>query len=111
MPFLLEFESYTREQLRDIFMLFVNKHYKYAEGFKESVTDYFNTLAEDYMRSEEFANARFVRNLYERCCSKAALRTSMAGGCEILLTKEDFAAAITDKEFSERLMMKNKLGF
>ncbi len=111
MPFLIEFESYTREQLFKIFMLFVKKHYKYADGFEEAVSSYFNTLSDDYMKSQEFANARFVRNLYERTCSKSALRASMAGGNEILLTKEDFAAAISDKEFSERLMMKNKLGF
>ena len=111
MPFLIEFESYTREQLFKIFMLFVNKHYKYAEGFEEAVSAYFDTLSDDYMKSQEFANARFVRNLYERTCSKSALRTSMAGGNEILLTKEDFEAAISDKEFSEKLMMKNKLGF
>ena len=63
------------------------------------------------MQSAEFANARFVRNLYERCWSKAAMRTSMSGSSRITLRKEDFLAASGEKEFSEKLAIKSKIGF
>ena len=111
MPFLLEFESYDRQQLYEIFMSFVKKHFKYDEDFANAVSEYFDSLSTDYMKSAEFANARFVRNLYERCWSKAAMRTSMSGIKDISLKKEDFLAASGEKEFSEKLAMKSKIGF
>lgn len=111
MPFKIEFKSYTSEELYEIFMLMVRKHFTYTEDFDAEVKNYFATLSEDYMKSKEFANARFVRNLYERTWSKAALRTSFTDNKEIVLTKEDFLAASGEKEFNEKLMMKRKLGF
>ena len=111
MPFLLEFESYDKAQLYEIFMSFVSKHFKYDEDFAKAVSEYFDSLSTDYMKSSEFANARFVRNLYERCWSKAAMRTAMSGKKDISLKKEDFIAASGEKEFSEKLAMKSKIGF
>lgn len=111
MPFKIEFKSYTSDELYEIFMLMVRKHFTYTEDFDAEVKNYFATLSEDYMKSKEFANARFVRNLYERTWSKAALRTSFTDDKEIVLTKEDFLAASGEKEFNEKLMMKRKLGF
>lgn len=111
MPFKIEFKSYTKEQLFDIFMLMVRKAFKFTEEFEAQVKNYFSTISDDYINSKEFANARFVRNLYERTWSKAALRTSFTDAKEITLTKEDFVAASGEKEFNEKLMMKRKLGF
>lgn len=111
MPFKIEFKSYTSDELYEIFMLMVRKHFTYTEDFDAEVKNYFATLSEDYMKSKEFANARFVRNLYERTWSKAALRTSFTDDKVIVLTKEDFLAASGEKEFNEKLMMKRKLGF
>ena len=111
MPFLLEFESYDRKQLYDIFMSFVSKHFKYDDDFAQAASDYFDSLSKEYMQSAEFANARFVRNLYERCWSKAAMRTSMSGINCIILKKEDFLAASGEKEFSEKLAIKSRIGF
>lgn len=111
MPFKIEFNSYTSEQLYEIFMLMVRKHFTYTDEFDSEAKNYFMTLSEDYMKSKEFANARFVRNLYERTWSKAALRTSFTNDKTIVLTREDFLAASGEKEFNEKLMMKRKLGF
>ena len=111
MPFLLEFESYGRKQLFDIFMSFVEKHFKYDSDFTNAASEYFDSLSKDYMQSAEFANARFVRNLYERCWSKAAMRSSMSGYKDITLKKEDFIAASSEKEFSEKLAIKSRIGF
>ncbi|MBR5180008.1 MAG: AAA family ATPase [Lachnospiraceae bacterium] len=111
MPYLLEFESYDKQQLFEIFMSFVKKHFKYDEEFSGAASEYFDSLSTEYMKSAEFANARFVRNLYERCWSKAAMRTSMSGIKDITLKKEDFLAASGEKEFSEKLAMKSRIGF
>ena len=111
MPYLLEFESYNKQQLFEIFMSFVKKHFKYDEDFSNAASEYFDSLSTEYMKSAEFANARFVRNLYERCWSKAAMRTSMSGIKDITLKKEDFLAASGEKEFSEKLAMKSRIGF
>lgn len=111
MPYVIEFKSYTNAQLFEIFMLMVKKHFAYTEEFAETAKAYFDSISDDYRNSVEFANARFVRNLYERTWSKAALRVSLAGSDEITLTKEDFETASAEKEFTEKLMVKRKLGF
>ena len=111
MPFKIEFNSYDRDQLFEIYMLMVRKHFQYQPEFETAVKDYFAALSDSYIESREFSNARFVRNLYERTWSKASLRTSMAGRKSVILTAEDFKAASSEKEFSEKLMLKKKLGF
>ena len=111
MPLLIDFPNYTKEQLFEIFMLMVRKHFEYTPELEAEAKRFFDGLSDGYMESREFANARFVRNLYERTWSKAALRASLAGKTEFSITKEDFIAASGDKEFSEKLETKHKLGF
>lgn len=111
MPFMLEFKSYTREQLVTIFMAMVKKHFPYDASLEPAVKDYFGNLNQDYLDSKEFANARFVRNLYERTWSKAAVRRQLSGEKEIVLKGEDFFTASSEKEFSEKLMTHNSIGF
>ena len=111
MPYVIHFPNYSRQQLFEIFMLMVRKHFNYAPELESEVKDYFDNLSDEYLGSKEFANARFVRNLYERTWSKAALKASLSGTTNIILTREDFIAASGEKEFSEKLVMKAKLGF
>lgn len=111
-PYVLEFNSYTREQLTQIFMKLVKKSFTYEDGFEEDVKAYFNKLSDSYMMSKEFANARFVRNLFERTWAKAAYRLAgMGEESNIMLLRSDFENASQEKEFSEKLMMEKKLGF
>ena len=111
MPYLLEFKSYTKQQLFEIFMQMVKKHFDYEPALEEKAKDYFLSLTDGYVGSKEFANARFSRNLYERTWSKGALRCSLAGKTDILLTAEDFVAASSEKEFSEKIDTVKHLGF
>ena len=111
MPYILNFPNYTREQLYRIFMLMVRKHFEYDPELDTSAKKYFFDLSSGYLESREFANARFVRNLYERTWSKAALRASLSGRKDMILTKEDFIAATQEKEFSEKIEQKNTIGF
>ena len=111
MPYILDFPNYTRQQLFEIFMLMVRKHFKYDEQLEQHAHEYFLAIADSYLASKEFANARFVRNLYERTWLKAALRCTMAGHTDIVLTKQDFICASEEKEFNEKLETKKTLGF
>ena len=92
-------------------MLMVRKHFSYTPEFEEAAKNFFFDLPDEYLNSREFANARFVRNLYERTWSKGSLRASLAGLNTIQLLREDFIAASEEKEFSERLERKAKVGF
>lgn len=111
MPYILDFPNYTRQQLFEIFMLMVKKHFDFEPQLEQHAHEYFLALADSYLSSKEFANARFVRNLYERTWSKAALRCTMAGHTNIVLTKQDFICASEEKEFSEKIETKKTLGF
>lgn len=111
MPYVIHFPNYTKQQLFEIFMLMVRKHFSYTPEFEAAAKDFFFGLPEEYLQSREFANARFVRNLYERTWSKGSLRASLDGLNTIQLTREDFIAASSEKEFTERLERKAKVGF
>lgn len=111
MPYVISFPNYSREQLHAIFMSMVSKHFDYTPELEAEAKAYFANLSDAFLQSREFSNARFVRNLYERTWSKGALRASMAGLAQIALTKEDFLAASSEKEFREKLKQTIKVGF
>ena len=111
MPYMISFPNYTRKQLYEIFMLMVRKHFEYDPELVTEARAYFDSLSDEYLNSREFANARFVRNLYERTWSKAALRASMEGLGTISLTRQDFLAASGEKEFGEKLDKEKRIGF
>ena len=111
MPYAITFENYTRQQLFEIFMMMVRKHFDYTPELESEAREYFDSLSNELLSSREFANARFVRNLYERTWSKAALRASLAGLNRISLCRDDFIAARSEKEFSEKLEQKKRIGF
>ncbi|MBP5155662.1 MAG: AAA family ATPase [Clostridia bacterium] len=111
-PYAISFPNYTKTQLYEIFMLMVRKHFDYTDEFEQVAKDYFESLSDEYIASKEFANARFVRNLYERTWSKGALRAALNGSERFALTKKDLLAASAEKEFSEKLTKeKAKIGF
>ena len=106
MPYLIEFPNYTREQLYDIFASKIG-NIKVSDDLLPAVKKYFLALPDSLMKSKEFSNARFARNLFERTWSKAALRCQLAKSEEIMLCKDDFDKAASDKSFS--FMAKNKM--
>jgi hypothetical protein len=111
MPYIIDFPNYTKEQLFEIYMLMVRKHFEYTDELKEEAYNYFMSISDSTLSSKEFANARFVRNLYERTWSKGALRAQLAGRGKVVLDRDDFIAASSEKEFSEKLTIKTRLGF
>ncbi len=103
MPYVIEFPNYTREQLYEIFMLMVNKNFRYREGFTDAVKEYFNSLSDEVLSSKEFSNARFVRNLFERTWGKAVLRSQLNKEDASELIKEDFLLASSEKDFKKNM--------
>ena len=111
MPYTIEFPNFTRQQLYDIFLSMCRDNLAYTEDMLAEARQYFLNLEEEFVTSKKFSNARFVRNLYERVCAKAAMRTQLAGEKQVKLTKEDFLRAIADKDFVFNRKKINKIGF
>ncbi len=112
MPYIIEFENYTREELFEIYMRMARENFAFESEFEDAVHAYFNAFPEEALSDKSFANARFVRNLFERTWSKAASRLS-DGDETVTLWAEDFAAATAEREF-DRVMEKERrrpLGF
>lgn len=111
MPYVIEFPNFTREQLYDIFASMLGGQFEYDEDMLPAVKEYFMSLPDHVINSEEFSNARFVRNLFERTWAKASMRCQLKKIGNITLTKDDFNRSITDKEFSFGVEKKSKIGF
>ncbi len=113
MPYEIVFPNYSREQLYEIFMNMVQGSVAYDDALSEAVKSYFDSLTDETITSKTFSNARFVRNLFERTCAKAGVRTRLNNLKSTLLTKEDFNLAVSDRGFDKLLekKKKNRIGF
>lgn len=101
MPYVIDFENYSREQLCEIFMKRAEEEFEVAEDLEKCVGEYFSSLSDDYLNSKGFGNARFVRNLYERTQKNTLNRCLKNGIDKISILGEDFIRATYDKEFSD----------
>ncbi len=113
MPYVVRFENYKREELAQIFFGFAEKKFKISEETKEHIRQYFEELPDNIYYAPNFANARFVRNIYERTLSKAALRLRLekTGKDEILSSDFDKATADIASTMTESMVYgKNKSG-
>lgn len=99
MPYTIDFDNYSQQKLFEIFMSMTKRKFEYADDFEQTVKAYFDSIPDSYIRAKEFANARFVRNLFERTWSKAALRAAFTNSNEISLIAEDFRSATQEKDF------------
>lgn len=112
MPYEIHFPNYTRDELAAIFMVMAKKNFSVEDGLEEKVKEYFNSLPADFVESNEFSNARFVRNLYERTWSKSASRSRFENSESVGIKIEDFVAATAESEFSDfNTQKKATLGF
>ena len=93
MPYEINFPNYTREQLSEIFFAQARKDFLFGEEFIDLVREYFRTLPNNIYLSPTFANARFVRNLFERTWSKAVMRAQLEKAELTTLLPSDFEKA------------------
>ena len=111
MPYVIEFPNFTREQLYNIFVSML-EGCKYNEDLLEKAKEYFFALSDELIKSKEFSNARFVRNLYERMWAKALRRCQLEKTEEVVLSAQDFEQASTEKGFKAMMEKKTaRLGF
>jgi len=111
-PYVIEFPNFTREQLYEIFVSMVQPRFRYDDKLFDAAKKYFESLTDDVITSKEFSNARFVRNLFERTWAKAAMRCQLAGRSNVVLTKDDFDCAASDREFAlNGFTKKTRMGF
>lgn len=111
MPYVIEFPNFNREELGLIFKTMIKAPYVAEEGLLEKANEYFNSLPDHFVDSKQFSNARFVRNLFERTLAKCAIRQRNLKSDKIVITKEDFELASTDKEFKQFEKKTRKIGF
>ncbi|MBD5132849.1 MAG: AAA family ATPase [Clostridiales bacterium] len=110
MPYTIEFPNFTRDQLYDIFVSML-KSVKYSADLLPAAKEYFDKLPSALIDAKDFANARFVRNLFERTFAKAAMRCQLQKLNGITLTKDDFERSSLDREFSEVNKKRSRIGF
>ena len=111
MPHTIEFPNFTRDELYNIFVAQMKGKFKCDKGMLEAVRKFFTELPDSVLQSKDFANARYVRNLYERTWAKAAMRCQLSGKTDVVLTREDFELASSDKEFATPIPKKTRIGF
>jgi AAA+ superfamily predicted ATPase len=111
MPYTLEFPNFTRQELFEIFKSMVQSKFKYEEELMDTAQKYFENLSDNLLSAKEFSNARFVRNLFERTWAKAAMRCQLNNSADVILTKDDFERASSDKEFAYTVPKKPLIGF
>ncbi|MCR5688084.1 MAG: AAA family ATPase [Lachnospiraceae bacterium] len=116
-PYEVKFRNFTRDELAEIYMKMVEGSYEYSGDLEEAVKNYFAAFKDEVLEEESFSNARFVRNLFERSVSKAALRIQAQTGERIRgdmirIMAKDFETAIETEEFKSLLEKKHiTLGF
>ena len=99
MPYKIVFKPYTPEQLYEIFMRMVGEDFEHTKKFEKAAKEYFRAIPKEVTGSRSFANARFARNLYERCQRKMLTRC-MNSNKKIILDECDFTSAASEDEFT-----------
>ena len=96
-PYVIEFPNYSRQELARIFMVMLKESsFQAGEGLEKEVEDYFTGLDSSVIEAENFSNARFVRNIFEKTWSKTVMRAQIEGSPEAEVTAEDFQAAVSE---------------
>ena len=111
MPYTITFPSYGREDLCEIFMRMAKRSFACDPELETAVKAYFAALPDEVLNSKEFANARFVRNLFERTWGKASLRRQLEPDATFSLRACDFTQAAADHEFQELQKSPKRIGF
>ncbi len=92
-PYTIRFNNYSKETLANIFISMASKKFNYEKEFVDTVKKYFEELPNNIYYSPSFANARYVRNLFERTISKAVMRSRLEKKEVATLTCPDFLKA------------------
>lgn len=100
-PHRIHFNNYNREELFEIYKLQISKSCDFNDEFISEAKKFFEGINDEILKSPEFSNARFVRNLADRTRIKALLRHTYDEDDnldKIMLIKSDFNNAIFDED-------------
>lgn len=99
-PYTIEFPDYSRKDLVRIFFSMMEGTFSYEKDLEREVEKFFGAIPDEVLTARGFANARLVRNLYERTWGKAAYRSRLDDG-EIKILASDLAGAAEEREFRQ----------
>ena len=105
-PFKIEFEDFTEDEMISIFNNLVNKNFKFENGLEKSIKEHFA----EARKKENFGNGRYVRNFYERLKIKQANRVLQEKSDINFFTNDDVEKTITSMQ-EVKIKEKNKIGF
>ncbi len=114
LPYRIEFPDYSKEDLAEIYRRMAKQEgFTLAVETEIALKEYLENLPEKWIESEEFAGARFVRNLFERSKSKAMLRGELFETDAKTIFKSDFlqAAAQNQEKLNQKSIKKYPMGF
>lgn len=101
-PHTIEFPDYGRDELVRIFFSMLDGTFAYEQPLEEEVKRFFDAIPDEVMKARGFANARLVRNLYERTWGKAAYRSRLdEKDEEIRILASDLVGAAEENEFKQ----------
>lgn len=96
-PYELVFPNYSREDLFRIFLRMAEgDRFTLTPEAREAAQRYFEALPDSVITAGDFANARFVRNLFERTWSKSVMRSQLDGSDPMTITAADFDTAAAE---------------
>lgn len=95
-PYKIEFPDYNADELTQIFLKLLGKHYKLEKGVYEKIHNIFEEACKN--KGKNFANGRLARNIAERLKIKHSLRI-----CEKNLYRKEDILTIKLKDIEELL--------
>lgn len=113
-PYVVEFPDYTKAELLEIYRDMARRRgMSLSAEAEQELQRYFKKLPEQVLREAEFANGRFVRNLFERTVSKVSLRAELYGTEAEKIYRSDLLLAVSREAsvLNQREVKKYPMGF
>ena len=95
-PYHIQFPNYTKEELFEIFKGMVGSRFSYDPVILTKAENYIHSLPDELLSERTFGNGRYIRNLYEKLWSKAAMRSPDTRPDELVLEEEDFDTVLCE---------------
>ena len=95
-PYHVQFPNYTREELFDIFRRMIGSRFSYDPAILPKAENFILSLPDEFLDERTFGNGRYIRNLYEKLWSKAAMRSPGSRPEELTLETEDFDEVVRE---------------
>ncbi|MBR6951112.1 MAG: AAA family ATPase [Oscillospiraceae bacterium] len=112
-PYHIQFPNYTKEELFEIFRGMIGTRFAYDPAILSVAENYIRSLPDELLEERTFGNGRFIRNLYEKLWSKAAMRSPGVRPDELRLELEDFDEVVRESAASMETTSKKlpRVGF